>query len=105
MSTYTFTFGKYKNMTVDDVFSKDPNYLNWLYNRSSTLEDKVLYDALESKLKDKNTIYLNFGKYKNKSIHWVYDNDKKYILWLRGNEYVKDNMKDLYNLACSFQLN
>jgi uncharacterized protein (DUF3820 family) len=101
---YTFNFGKHKNLDIDEVYEIDPQYLDWLYKRPSSLSDKNLYDALESKLKDKNTIYLSFGKYKNKSIHWVYENDKKYILWIRGNEYVQTKMKDLYQIANSFDL-
>ena len=102
--SYVFTFGKYKNLSVDEIFEKDPNYLNWMYSRTSAEENPHLFNSLEAKLRDKNTIYINFGRYKGKSIHHVMKRDKSYIIWLRGNEYVRNNMRELYNMACTLDL-
>ena len=36
----------------------------------------------------KDEIYLHFGKYKNKSLTYIFDTDKKYIEYLKNNEYI-----------------
>jgi uncharacterized protein (DUF3820 family) len=96
MSTEVIDFGKYKNKMIGDIFVNDKAYCQWLYYSPMTQTNKNLYQYLENKFKDKNDIYLTFGKYKNKSLKWISENDKKYILYLKGNDYVKNNLTNLY---------
>jgi DNA polymerase-3 subunit epsilon len=48
-----FTFGKYKNVLVDEVFDKDPGYYGWIQNADFPLYTKKVLTAL--KLKKLNT--------------------------------------------------
>ncbi len=48
-----FTFGKYKNILVDEVFDKDPGYYGWIQNADFPLYTKKVLTAL--KLKKLNT--------------------------------------------------
>lgn len=96
MSTEIIDFGKYKNRMIGDIFVEDKTYCQWLYSSLMSQTNEKLYKFLESKFKDKDDIYLTFGKYKNKSLTWISENDRKYILYLKGNEYVKNNLSSLY---------
>lgn len=102
--SYIITFGKHKNKTIDQIFDENPQYLEWLFSREQTKDNKELYEALESKLKNKNDYYLNFGRHKNKGLSWIIQNDPKYIVWLRGNTYVKENIPKLYKIVCSLDV-
>ena len=35
--------------------------------------------------------YIEFGKYSGKSFKWIYENDKKYCLWLSKNKRYHNN--------------
>lgn len=96
MSTEIIDFGKYKNRMIGDIFVDDKSYCQWLYSSPMTQTNEKLYKFLESKFKDKNEIYLTFGKYKNKSLSWISENDSKYILYLKGNDFVKNSLTGLY---------
>jgi uncharacterized protein (DUF3820 family) len=96
MSAEILDFGKYKNRMIGDVFSEDKNYCQWLYNSPMTKTNENIFNFLETKFKDKNDIYLTFGKYKNKSLSWILEHDKKYIMYLKSNEFVKEKLTKLY---------
>lgn len=50
-----FTFGKYKNQLVDEVFEKDPGYFGWLLNADFPLYTKKVLTAIKlQKLNSKN---------------------------------------------------
>lgn len=103
MSSYIDTnkiinFGKYKARNIDDIVIENPNYCLWLLNQNLIMSSNPLIkEILENKFKDKNEIYLTFGKYKSKTLSWINDNDKKYIDYLKNNEYVKNNLVNLKN--------
>ena len=42
-----FTFGKYKNVLVDDVFDKDPGYYGWIQNADFPLYTKKVLTGLK----------------------------------------------------------
>lgn len=48
-----FTFGKYKNVLVDEVFDKDPGYYSWIQNADFPLYTKKVLTGL--KLRKLNT--------------------------------------------------
>lgn len=86
------TFGKYKNESVDEVFNKDPSYLNWLKTQPFIKDNKELIDYIEKKLVDFNDEYImKWGKYKNKSLSQINEIDNKYIQWLKSSDYVNKN--------------
>lgn len=102
--SYIITFGKHKNKSIDQIYEENPQYLQWLFSRDTVKENQELYDNLKSKLINKNDYYLNFGKYKNKPLSWILENDSKYIIWLRGNTYVKENIPNLYKIVCGLNI-
>jgi uncharacterized protein (DUF3820 family) len=102
--SYIIQFGKHKNKSIDTIHEENPQYLHWLYTQPTIKDNKELYEAIESKLKNKNDYYMTFGKYKNKGLSWIIENDTKYILWLRGNEYVKNNLDKLYKTVCALDI-
>jgi hypothetical protein len=95
----TLTFGKFKNLTIENVFNENTSYCNWLYRQPMAEQYPEIYKFLESKFKNKNDYYMTFGRYKNKPLSWILENDNKYILYLKGNEYVKNNLTDLYKIV------
>lgn len=97
MSGFIFNFGKYKNMSFNDVYEKDKNYLLFLYNRRKNYPlSNTLIEEIESRFQEKNTVYLNFGKHKGKSIHNIKEVDPSYLSYLLSNQYVRDKMPELY---------
>ncbi|DBA00572.1 TPA: hypothetical protein N0F65_007701 [Lagenidium giganteum] len=71
-------FGKYKGKTLEEF--QDPS------------DDSYI---------------MRWGKYKNKSIKWINENDKQYFGWLSHNEYVSKKCpslsKDLIRVKQSFE--
>jgi uncharacterized protein (DUF3820 family) len=102
--SYILKFGKHKHKSIDELFESNPQYLQWLLSNPLTKANTELYEALESKLKNKNDYYMTFGKYKNKGLSWIIQNDPDYILWLRGNKYVKENLDKLYKIVCAINI-
>jgi len=97
-------FGKYKNREIKEVFAENPNYCHWLFKKPMTQNYKDIYKFLDENLKNKNTLYLTFGKHKNKSLDWIAENDKKYILYLKGNEFVQNKLPELAKLVNQIQI-
>ena len=50
---------------------------------------KEIFEYLDSKFKDDKETYINWGKYKNKSISEIAELDVGYIHYLKNNDYVK----------------
>lgn len=90
-------FGKYKNKDIESVFKEDINYCKWLYTNPLTKNYTGVYDFLHSKFHNNNLIYLSFGKYRNRSVDWIIENDKNYIYYLRSNQYVQSKLPELAN--------
>lgn len=88
-----FTIGKYKGKTVEDVAKVDACYCSWFYNTMSCKYPETA-NAIKRCI-DTESIYLNFGKYKNKSISYVAENDKRYIQYLLDSDWVKKNRSDI----------
>jgi DNA polymerase-3 subunit epsilon len=53
-----FNFGKYKGRTVEEIFTIEPNYYNWLRNADFPLEFKEkikdIWESVRIKLKRQN---------------------------------------------------
>lgn len=43
-----FNFGKYSGQPVEEVFAKDPSYLNWILSKDFSMEVKSLVQAIEN---------------------------------------------------------
>lgn len=98
-------FGKYKNKTIDYVFKYDPQYCQWMFSQPLLTENNSeIYNFLKEKLINKNDYYLKFGRYKNKPLSFVIKHDPNYIIWLRGNKYIKNNCDKLYKIVCSINI-
>ena len=68
-----------------------------MFEHPTLVLDDNITKILSDTFKDKNEHYLTFGKYKNKSVSWIKENDLKYIDYLKKNEYVKTKMVELHN--------
>uniref|UniRef100_K3WHA0 Exodeoxyribonuclease X-like C-terminal domain-containing protein n=1 Tax=Globisporangium ultimum (strain ATCC 200006 / CBS 805.95 / DAOM BR144) TaxID=431595 RepID=K3WHA0_GLOUD len=98
-------FGKYKGQSIEEVFEKDASYCCWLYKQEALLEsDSPMKAFLEGKIRsDDDSYIMKWGKHKNKTVKWIYENDKKYFEWLLNNNYVSSKCpslkKDLLKLT------
>ena len=93
------TFGKHKNLEIEDVMKDDPQYCKYLKNNHEILER---YPEIKGLLEEfnNNETYMSFGKHKGKSLNWIKENDDKYLQYIKHNKYIKDNMVDLYIEVC-----
>jgi hypothetical protein len=96
MST-VLNFGKYRDQQIGSVYATDRGYCRWLRGQTELMskfpDAKSFLDSMFEG--DDGSYMMNWGKYKNKSIEWINNNDPKYITWLQTNEYVRDNCKKL----------
>lgn len=92
-------FGKYKNKVISQVWEENKSYCQWLYTQPMIKNYPEIYKFLDDNLKNKKDYYMTFGKYKNKPLSWIIENDSKYILYLKGNDYVKENLTKLYEIV------
>jgi len=101
-------YGKYKNdnITIEEIYNKDPSYCLWLYKQPMVKHYEDIYNFLHEQFKHKEgLIYLTFGKYKNKSVDWIVENDPNYIYYLKSNQYVQTKLKDLAEYVNKINLN
>jgi len=95
-----FQFGKYKHKSIEDVFKDDVQYCKWVFKQPMLKDTSPeIYDYLKEKLINKNDYYMSFGKYRNKPLSWILQNDKKYIYWLKGNQYVQEHCQKLSTIV------
>ena len=47
-----FTFGKYRDMKVEDVWKTDAKYFSWMLNGDFTADTKRIVKAIMEKLKE-----------------------------------------------------
>jgi hypothetical protein len=60
---YVFTFGKYKNCTLEFVFDANPGYLVWLHTNTSFKVEKDIYRAAVKKSHRYVTVYNDDNDY------------------------------------------
>lgn len=100
-----FTFGKYKNKDIHETMDLDPN-CKWLYGLDITREKSPeLYEILDKRFKDDKDFYMPWGKYKGRSLRWIYENDERYLQWLEDNEIVQNKHKYLYSAIMGLKNN
>ncbi|KAL8023614.1 hypothetical protein Plhal710r2_c006g0029121 [Plasmopara halstedii] len=92
-------FRKYKNADIGEIFENDPQYCKWLYTQEILIGRlPEIKEFLASKFKGVDMSYLmNWGKFKVKTIKWIFDHDKTYFEWLGINEYVQTSCPKLYS--------
>ena len=90
-------FGKsHKGESIIDLVKTEPIYCKWLYSQPwLETNNPDIYNYLSLHLTKEQLI--PFGKYKNKTIEEIRILDDKYIIWLKKNEWVKENLKEIYN--------
>ena len=118
----TFNFGKHKGKTVEQVFSEEPQYYNWIMNADFPLYTKKvltpIYLQVAEKRKEENAqkrkeeltkyiIYdennnpvINFGKHKGKTLREVLEQSPGFYDWVVKNDFpaaVKKAMKPVYD--------
>lgn len=91
-------FGKYKGQNFLDILENNKAYCKWLHSQALIMKSNPMFlKLLDVEFKDKNEYYLTFGKYKNKSLTYINNTDKKYITYLKFNDYVNENLQELKN--------
>jgi ribonuclease HI len=68
---------------LDDEHSKGNEEADRLANEGSM---KDIYNYCKENDKNLYDMPIPFGKYKDKTIHWIYKNNQKYLIWLLHNE-------------------
>lgn len=91
----SFTFGKYRGKTFQEVSKTDPSYCSWFINTLGDKHPEIVSQL--SQLVDVSSIYLNFGKHKNKTLKEIKKNDPAYIQFLIDSDYVKEKRPDILN--------
>lgn len=82
-------FGKYKDNTIQEVYEKDADYCRWLSKQELLLTEEVK-DFLNDKFNgDDGTYILRWGKFKNHTIRWIFDNQQRYFQWLMKSDFVQ----------------
>jgi hypothetical protein len=89
-------FGKFKSQKITDILDNQKAYCQWLHTQPLIMDSNPkIKELLDLEFKNKDDYYLTFGKYKNKSLDWIFNNDKFYIEYLKKNDYVSANLKEL----------
>ena len=93
-------FGKYRDLTLEELYAQDVNYLRWAVNSEAVDKDcfMTLFGESDATL-DKKKIYLDsivwFGKFKGKTFGEVCSEDREYAEWVLGEdgflEYAEGN--------------
>ena len=84
-------FGKYRDMTLEELYAQDVNYLRWAVNNEAVDKDcfMALFGESDTTL-DKKKIYLDsivwFGRFKGKTFGEVCSEDREYAEWVLGEE-------------------
>lgn len=85
----TLTFGKYKNKSIEEVYSTDKSYILWLSENAyhdalkETVKKFLESKNVEDKLIKKNGTYvINFGKFYGKSLMVAYKDKPRYMNWM-----------------------
>lgn len=87
--------GKHKGKTVKEVVSTDWKWIEW-----AACESEHLYFDIDAIIEEREKTIkrlqpedvLPFGKYKGKTIKYVYENDESYLAWLieNTNDFIID---------------
>jgi uncharacterized protein (DUF3820 family) len=97
MDTLTVNFGKYRGKQIAEIWKVDQQYAKWLYPQEILIgEYPEIKKFLDEKLRGSDLSFvMTWGKYRAKSIKWIFENDKGYIAWLIKNEFVANNCSRL----------
>ncbi len=71
----SFTFGKYKGRTFEDIKKVDPEYIQYIANNYGDKFTEVFEFANANNLLD--AVFIPFGKYKNLTVEEVIKKDNK----------------------------
>ena len=93
MSDEIIKFGKFKSRNINEIIKEYPSYCQWMMSRPEYL-NKTQIQLIKHSIRD-DEIYLTFGKYKNRPLSWVFNNDQMYINYLLNNQFIKDKMVGL----------
>ena len=91
------TFGKsHKGQSVEDLIKTEPLYCKWLLSQPFLETNYTLiFNYLTNNLTKDDL--LPFGKHKGKTVAYIKESDPKYIEWLKKNNWVKENLANIYD--------
>jgi len=97
MDSLIVDFGRYKGLSIHEIYDKDAQYCKWLYPQETLIGEYPAIKAfLYSKLNGADLSYMmTWGKYRGKSIAWIKKNNYGYIEWLLKNSFVNTNCPKL----------
>lgn len=81
-------FGKHKGKTLKEIIHSDFGWIKWAIDNSEhffcDLDEVIAEHKKDIKIWKPEDL-LTFGKYKGKSIRFIFENDPQYLLWLVRN--------------------
>lgn len=88
-------FGKHKGNSLKDIIHSDYGWVKWAINNSEhffcVIDDVVAEHQCDIKVWKPNNV-LTFGKYKGKTLKYIFETDPHYLSWLieNANEFRVD---------------
>ena len=90
------TFGKYRGRTIADIYESDPSYCKWLIPQQVLINSPEVRAFLHLKFKNSDNSYImTWGKFKGKTVRWIFANNNAYFYWLLNNSFVESNCPKL----------
>lgn len=82
-------FGKYRDLTLEELNTQDPSYLNWTINNEA-IDAACIQSLLGEIVEPKKQIFLDseiwFGKYKGRVFGEICEEDRDYVEYILGEE-------------------
>lgn len=88
-------FGKYNGRDVTDVIKTDPDYIKWVSKQPHIVLSDAIREIIKKALPASVGYKLTFGRHRGKTLKYISENDSKYIIWLKRNQYVNESMHEL----------
>ena len=95
---YVLRFGRFRGLTIQEVYETNKSYVRWLSTQYMYLEDTPkIAEYIRDKMKYEDTsLVIHWGRNKGKSLNWIKKNDPKYLDYLSKNDFVRTNCKLIY---------
>jgi hypothetical protein len=94
-------FGKYRDLSLQEIIEKDPGYLIWLMKQKNSI-DKPYYNILKERFNNPHDYMMTWGKYRGFLLSEINKIDNAYITYLYDSNYVKNNCPKLYKCIEKF---
>jgi uncharacterized protein (DUF3820 family) len=86
-----FTCGKYVGSSIASLKQSNYDYLMWLKEQEWISKHELLYNELKDL--EPKPITMPWGRFKGRSIEFIWLTEPAYFGWLRDNDIIKKNKK------------